>query len=635
MTTDSLLDDRLSERKAIFDLFGGMPEVTVQNTEWLYMLEQDTRHSLAIEGYFASDDELEAVLAGSRSSVEVTNYFRTAQTVYDLALQYFRGRDQGPHLDIALVRHVHSELFRNKDERRGRFRSGGIRILRARVQPPEFDIESYLQAAVRLMLDDLEHLPILTALARAHTLFESIHPFPDGNGRTGRILMNYLAIGRGYPPIIIKGLQSSERERYYAALEAADKGFHTGFPQDITAEALRERLAHGNMTQLRQLLCDGLLPRLERLIVLAVKARDGLMPLSELAARLGAQEPALRKRIERKTLLSLKEGGRIYSHPSLVLATSGQLSDVETLANAFSGLERTSPFVPERLRITTPDGFSLDAGSVALEGARYVIAPPVTPMVDQLLAHLKAQPLRPMDSQSRHLGIGMTALCVRWGSYLATLLDSARPLHPDLGMATTKDASFISQSEMRRINLEVSYAISQLAKVYHERGFDGLAATLTAAYQYLPMPQRAVQMNREAGFDIVAALTLHQSAAPERQTPAIPPDQADRAIANVLAAQGWRNTLIEDIHAGATPAHPLRPHERRLRPRQAGNLLHEVSANFAAYYFWFDALFGDNPTDSKLPSWPQTATALAHSLAGASASSWSLTEASAVVTLER
>ena len=68
----------LDARKALLERFGGMPETTVQNTEWLYKLEQDTRHSLAIEGYFASEDELEAVLQGRKSNREITNYFRTA-----------------------------------------------------------------------------------------------------------------------------------------------------------------------------------------------------------------------------------------------------------------------------------------------------------------------------------------------------------------------------------------------------------------------------------------------------------------------------------------------------------------------------------------------------------------------------
>lgn len=307
----------VADRKALLECFGGLPDTSVLNTEWLYMLEQDTRHSLAIEGYFATEEQLEAVLQGKRANLEVTNYFRTAQTVYDQALQYYRDRDF--RLDLSLVRHFHSELFRGSDERRGQFRIGGIQILRAKVRPPEFDLESYVRAALRVMESDLNTLPILLGLARAHTLFESIHPFHDGNGRAGRILLNYLAVSKGYPPIVIKGITAAERERYHSALETADTGFHEGFPDDITSDALRERLEHGTFDPLARLLCEGLLPRLDRLIVLALEAREPLLTLPEVAERLGVKEPALRKRIERGTLLSIRRGKRVYSHPQLAL----------------------------------------------------------------------------------------------------------------------------------------------------------------------------------------------------------------------------------------------------------------------------------------------------------------------------
>lgn len=307
----------LPQRKALLERFGGLPDTTVQNTEWLYMLGQDTRHSLAIEGYFASEEDLEAVLSGRRSNLEITNYFRIAQTMYDQALQYYRDHDV--RLDSSLVRHIHSELFRGKDERRGQFRIGGVRILNAKVKPPEFDIADYLRAALQIALEDTAHMPILTALARAHALFESLHPFQDGNGRTGRILLNYLAISHGYPPIVIKGISAEERERYYAALEVADAGLHKGFPAESSPSALRARLDVGDFEPLMLLLCEGLLPRLTRLTALALETREPLLELPELATRLGVKEPALRKRIERGTLLAIKRGKRLYSHPLLAL----------------------------------------------------------------------------------------------------------------------------------------------------------------------------------------------------------------------------------------------------------------------------------------------------------------------------
>ena len=61
--------------------------------------------------------------------------------------------------------------------------------------------------------------------ALSHVLFETIHPFRDGNGRAGRIFLSYLLIGFGFLNIAIKGVKKSERERYYTAMENADNEF--------------------------------------------------------------------------------------------------------------------------------------------------------------------------------------------------------------------------------------------------------------------------------------------------------------------------------------------------------------------------------------------------------------------------
>ena len=312
----SLPCDTVDEHRALFESLGGLPETTVQNTEWLYMLEEDTRHSLAIEGYFASEKDVEAALKGGKSSLEITNYFRTAQTVYDQALQYYR--DTTIRLDVPMVRHIHSELFRDLDKRRGDFRKGGIQIRGAPVHPPEYDIDMYTRAALEVMEEALRTLPILPALARAHTLFESIHPFPDGNGRVGRILLNYLAVSKGYPPLLIKGTSQQERDRYYSTLEAGDTGFHSGFP-DPTPDALRARLEQGDFASLSLLLCEGLLPRLDRMIVLTMEEQEKLSELPEVATQLNIKEAALRQRIHRGTHLAIKRGKKLYSHPHLGL----------------------------------------------------------------------------------------------------------------------------------------------------------------------------------------------------------------------------------------------------------------------------------------------------------------------------
>ena len=68
-------------------------------------------------------------------------------------------------------------------------------------------------------LEDIRPEQALTAAAYFHAKFENIHPFADGNGRAGRLLMNYLLLLRDHPPIIV---HEEDRRTYYDALERFD-----------------------------------------------------------------------------------------------------------------------------------------------------------------------------------------------------------------------------------------------------------------------------------------------------------------------------------------------------------------------------------------------------------------------------
>ncbi|MCD8069176.1 MAG: Fic family protein [Lachnospiraceae bacterium] len=69
-------------------------------------------------------------------------------------------------------------------------------------------------------LREVDNKNALTAAAYFHAKFENIHPFADGNGRTGRLAMNYFLVLHDHPPIII---HEEDRKAYYSALEAWDR----------------------------------------------------------------------------------------------------------------------------------------------------------------------------------------------------------------------------------------------------------------------------------------------------------------------------------------------------------------------------------------------------------------------------
>ena len=99
-------------------------------------------------------------------------------------------------------------------------------------------------AEVSELLTELQDVPpslppekILTAAAYFHAKLENIHPFADGNGRTGRLAMNYFLVTRDCPPIVI---HEEDRAEYYSALEAWDAGQNlTPMREFLTAQTVK------------------------------------------------------------------------------------------------------------------------------------------------------------------------------------------------------------------------------------------------------------------------------------------------------------------------------------------------------------------------------------------------------------
>jgi hypothetical protein len=138
-----------------------------------------------------------------------------------------------------------------------------------------------------------------------------------------------------------------------------------------------------------------------------------------------------------------------------------------------------------QIEIKITDHIVLDAGTVEETAEHFTIHPPVTPMIDQLLAQLDEMPERTGDYKIEHLRVSFTALCVRWGTYLATLMDTSTTLHPAIPSFHKRQPekySFISDSEMQRMNIEVSFNLFRLVQVFRERGHLGLTQLLWKAY---------------------------------------------------------------------------------------------------------------------------------------------------------
>ncbi len=310
-------EDLIIERKKILNNLGGISEPVIENKEWLYLLKEETRNSILIEGFFVNEEELEHVLAGNRpiskSQEEAIRYFKTAKFIYSLAYENFKSKDF--LFGIPLIRQINKELGFEGD-----FRKGKVKITGAKFEPPENYIENWLKIYIEFVREIEKDF--FNKLSISHAFFEEIHPFGDGNGRTGRILLNYILISKGYPLVIIKSNEKGKKV-YYEGLEEIDKQLlflfekYKNFPPD--KEEVLSVLDGLKSNLLKNIILETLRENLDRLIIKEIEKKgEKLEPVGKLLKDLGYSSESTRQLIKRGKIIAVKEGKTWYSTKSLV-----------------------------------------------------------------------------------------------------------------------------------------------------------------------------------------------------------------------------------------------------------------------------------------------------------------------------
>lgn len=143
-------------------------------------------------------------------------------------------------LSESVIKNIHSLVLINRPEDKGTYRRIPVRIMGAYTEP----LQPYMvQPAMEGLLIEnnkrAETMNIIERIARFHLEFEGIHPFIDGNGRTGRLIMNLDLIRNGYPPINVK---FTDRKRYYDAFDAYYRDNDASKMTALIAEYVNERL---------------------------------------------------------------------------------------------------------------------------------------------------------------------------------------------------------------------------------------------------------------------------------------------------------------------------------------------------------------------------------------------------------
>lgn len=219
---------------------GGLPSPAEAEGIWTSIWYQEAHHSTALEGNTLVLAQVEALLAEGRAVgnkelreyMEVTGYADAAKWVYGQALDPGDWTPNAP-LTITEVRHVHELAMgpvwgvaphpnATPEEKPGSFRRRDIQPFPGGMVPPSWvDVPSAMTDWVDSLATITADASPVQALAAAHAAFERTHPFLDGNGRTGRLLLNLLLVRLGYPPAVI---YARDRNRYLRALRRADNG---------------------------------------------------------------------------------------------------------------------------------------------------------------------------------------------------------------------------------------------------------------------------------------------------------------------------------------------------------------------------------------------------------------------------
>lgn len=249
------LDRSLDDLRGI----GGLPHPSEAESIWEGIWYEETHHSTAIEGNTLILKEVKQLLAEGRAVgakelkeyLEVQGYSEAAQWVYKQAVGEDLAWEGDGTLSTAEIREIHRLTVESvwahfppdnlhPKEGPGAWRQHDIAPFPSGMTPRPFPEVGALMTdwarRARGIGPGKGH--VVEELARLHAEFERIHPFRDGNGRAGRVILNLLLVRHGYPPAIV---YKKDRTKYLTALDRADRG-DSGALTELLARSVRDSI---------------------------------------------------------------------------------------------------------------------------------------------------------------------------------------------------------------------------------------------------------------------------------------------------------------------------------------------------------------------------------------------------------
>jgi len=219
---DEFLKEKTDEIEAckihFLEIFDKLDLLTKKEALRNYIIEF-AYNTASIEGNTINLEEARNLL-----NEGITPKDKTLREVYDLQNTekvFFEilNNNKSKELDHDLIIRTHDKLLENIDERKG-YRKTDIRVIKSNFDAsPGKYVKTDIDLLIKWYNEQKNKLHPLVLAIIFHHKFEKIHPFMDGNGRTGRMLMNFILLKNNLPPTII---HKKTRKEYLEAMREAD-----------------------------------------------------------------------------------------------------------------------------------------------------------------------------------------------------------------------------------------------------------------------------------------------------------------------------------------------------------------------------------------------------------------------------
>ena len=202
-------------------------------------LVEFTYNSNAIEGNTLTLQETALALEGLTIDQKPLKYHLEAVGHRDAFLYVISLVREKVPVSERIIREIHALVLIDRPDDKGVYRRIPVKIMGAQHEPPApYLVPVQMERLIADLSSGNRH--VIEAAALFHLLLEGIHPFIDGNGRTGRLILNLMLMQAGYPPIDVK---FTDRRKYYACFDSYYRDNDAAAMVNMVSEYIKERLS--------------------------------------------------------------------------------------------------------------------------------------------------------------------------------------------------------------------------------------------------------------------------------------------------------------------------------------------------------------------------------------------------------